>query len=62
MIIKNRDIFAENGFVLTNGQIYTTSVSLGSVDKAENWYEITEEEYQRILEEQEMTSNGNIEN
>lgn len=53
MIIKDKDIFAENGFVLTNGQVYTTSANLGSADKVENWDEITEEEYQTILKEQE---------
>ena len=62
MIIQNRDIFAENGCVLTNGQVYTPSANLGAADKVENWREITEEEYQQILKEQEMILNGYIAN
>ncbi len=53
MIIKNRDIFAEEGCVLTNGDTYCKSARLGAVDSPENWHEITEEEYQEILKEQE---------
>ena len=48
------DIIASTGKWLTNGQgVYTKSVYLGKYDKAENWHEITEEEYQEILKEQE---------
>lgn len=48
------DIIASKGKWLTNGQgVYTKDVHLGKYDKAENWYEITEEEYQEILKEQE---------
>ena len=53
IIERNNTIRAERGFVLTNGQVYTTSANLGSVDRVENWHEITEEEYQEILKEQE---------
>lgn len=54
MIIKDNNILiAEKGFVLTNGQTFGNSVELGRADKAENWHEITEEEYQKILKEQE---------
>ena len=53
MIIKDRDIFAEKGYVLTNGDTYGSSARLGAVDKPENWHEITEAEYQEILKEQE---------
>lgn len=54
MIIKNDNILiAEKGFILTNGQAFGSGVELGRVDKAENWHEITEEEYQEILKEQE---------
>jgi hypothetical protein len=54
MIIEEKNtIRAERGFVLTNGCVYTTSANLGSVDRVENWYEITEEEYQAIMKEQE---------
>ena len=54
MIIKDNNILiAEKGFVLTNGQAFGNSVELGRADKAENWQEITEEEYIKILKEQE---------
>ena len=53
MIIKDRDLFAEKGYVLTNGHTYGSSARLGAVDSAENWREITEAEYQEILKEQE---------
>jgi hypothetical protein len=62
MIIKDRDIFAKDGYIITNGHTYGKSARLGVVDSPDNWHEITEEEYQRLLEEQEMISNGNIEN
>ena len=53
MIIKDRDIFAKKGFVLTNGDTYGKSARLGAVDSPENWYEITEEEYNSIMAEKE---------
>ena len=37
---------ANEGMILTNGEAYGRIVSLGVNDKPENWYEITEEEYQ----------------
>ena len=47
-------IIAKEGNWLTNGQgVYTKSVYLGRFDKAENWYEITEMEYEEILKKQE---------
>lgn len=52
MIIKNKDIFTENGFVLTSEQAYATNANLGSVDKAKNWYKITKKEYQEILKKE----------
>ena len=44
---------AAEGMVLTNGEAYGKEVYLGKNDKAENWHEITDAEYQAILEEQE---------
>lgn len=49
--IKLKEIKAEEGMVLTNGETYSSvggSVFLGVNDKVENWYEITEEEYNEI--------------
>lgn len=44
-----RKITANQGMVLTNGDIYAKEVYLGVIDKPENWYEITEESYEAIL-------------
>lgn len=54
MIIEKDNILrASKGCVLTNGEVYCPSVGLGRADRIENWHEITEEEYQEILKEQE---------
>ncbi len=51
IIIKN--LKASEGMVLTDGKNFGKMVSLPQGDEGEKWYEITEEEYQRILEETE---------
>ena len=38
--------------VFTNGKAYGQTVYLGINDKPENWYEITDEEYKKIIETQ----------
>ena len=54
MIIEKDNILrASKGYVLTNGEVCCPSVGLGRADKIENWHEITDEEYQEILKEQE---------
>ena len=47
-----KTISASEGMILTNGEAYGKSITLGSNDSQENWHEITEEEYQKIVEEQ----------
>lgn len=44
---------ASDGMMLTNGEAYSKEVYLGKNDKPENWHEITDEEYNRIMKEQE---------
>ena len=44
---------ASKGKVLTNGSAFGKSITLGITDDEANWYEITEEEYQKIIEESE---------
>lgn len=44
---------ASEGHILTNGENYGRIVYLASGDEDEKWHEITEEEYQKILEESE---------
>lgn len=55
--IELRKIKADAGKVLTNGEAFSEvggSVYLGINDKPENWHEITEEDYNKILEEQNL--------
>ena len=41
-------LVADEGKVLTNGETYAQCVELGDWDKAENYHEITKEEYDEI--------------
>ncbi len=52
-IIELRKITANDGYVLTNGEIYSKEIYLGVNDSPDNWHEITEEEYAEILKEKE---------
>ena len=54
--IELKELKAAEGMVLTNGEAFSEvggSVYLGINDKPENWHEITEEEYNKILKQQE---------
>ena len=51
--IELRKLTASDGMVLTNGEVYGKEIYLGVNDSAENWHEITEEEYNKILAEKE---------
>lgn len=42
---------ASDGMILTNGESYGKTVYLGKGDSPENWHEITETEYETIMEE-----------
>ena len=55
--IELKKITASDGKVLTNGESFGKEIYLGVNDSAENWREITEEEYNKILAEQETTIN-----
>ena len=46
-------IYASEGMILTNGNAYVTSVSLGALDSPDNWHEIPLAEYNAILEAEE---------
>ena len=50
--IELRKLTAAEGMTLTNGEAYGEEIYLGCLDKPENWWEITEEAYNKILEEQ----------
>jgi hypothetical protein len=42
-------IVAKEGMVLTNGQAYGIEVFLGKNSKPEDWWEITREQYDEII-------------
>ena len=51
MTIEGNIITASEGMVLTNGENYATVVRLGDWDSAENWREVTKEEYESVMAE-----------
>ena len=44
MIIRNNELTADEGYILTNGECYSTYVVLGIYDSPSNWHEIPIEE------------------
>ena len=51
--IKITRIVANDGMVLTNGNVFSKEIYLGKYDKPENWREITEEDAQEIIKQRE---------
>lgn len=43
-------LIAKEGYIYTNGETYAYTIRLGVNDSADNWYEITEQEYQATQE------------
>ena len=52
--IELRKLVASKYMVLTNGEAYGKEIYLGKNDSPNNWYEITEEEYEEILRKEEQ--------
>lgn len=46
---SNEPLLASEGMILTDGYIYSERIYLGCNDSAENYHEITDEEYAEIL-------------
>ena len=44
-------LLADDGMMLTDNSSFGKTVRLGNEDSADNWHEITEAEYQAIMEE-----------
>lgn len=51
--MKSRTVlYADDGYVLTNGEIYGKTLFLADSASASDFYEITDEEYQAVLDAQ----------
>lgn len=48
-VIEITKLTASEGMVLTNGQAYGKEIYLGCNDSPENWFEITIEDYENIV-------------
>lgn len=46
-------LIAEKGHVITNGEIYGNPIYLGCNDSIDNWYQISQSEYDSIIRERE---------
>lgn len=57
---KRITLYADKGKVLTNGTIYGKQIHLAIGEQDYLFYEISEEEYEKIVEEQENELNGDI--
>jgi hypothetical protein len=57
---KRVTLYADEGKVLTNGKIYGKQIHLAVGELEYMFYEITEEEYEKILKQQENELNGDI--
>ncbi len=44
-------LVATEGMIYTNGESFGRTVFLGTGDNPDNWWEISESEYEKILEE-----------
>ena len=53
-------IYAEEGKVLTNGEVYGTTIFLAEGETTATYYEITTEEYEKIKSEAEAENDTDI--
>ena len=53
--MDERIITASHGCMLTNGEIYASSVRLGDWDSADNWQEVPVSQYEKAMSEQTKT-------
>lgn len=51
-------IYADEGKILTNGEIYGTTISLAEGRNAGEFYEITQSEYEEISKNEEVENAG----
>lgn len=57
--MRDKPIVASEGYVLTDGEIYGSKIFLAEGRDPADFYEISREEYKRIMVEQEVQANGN---
>lgn len=43
-------LIAKEGYIYTDGETFGYTIHLGIYDSADNWYEITEEEHQALID------------
>lgn len=48
-----KEVYSDEGMTLTNGEVYTKHIYLGSVDRVENWREIPDAEAETLRAEAE---------
>lgn len=46
-------LYADEGMILTDGEVFGTTIQLAEGKSSEKFYEITEEEYEEILKAEE---------
>lgn len=51
---------AENGKIITNGEIYGKTLFLAETDSPDNYHEITQAEYDEIVAEQDAPEAENV--
>ena len=50
---NERVITASDGMMLTNGEVFASSVRLGDWDSPDNWHEVPMEEYEAVMAQHE---------
>ena len=54
---KRITLYADEGMMLTNGETYGKQVTLAVGSSGDNWHEITDAEYNEIMEQEENNEN-----
>lgn len=52
--MKQKKLIATDGMILTNGEIYGKEIFLGKGVNADDFHEISQEEYEKIIEQGEQ--------
>ena len=58
-VIKQTILTADEGMYLTNGETYGKTVVVPESANTNEWYEITDIEYNRIVESEELDNGSN---